>query len=508
MAKRKTKSTRATSARKAAAPKRRKPTKRQRTPSAASAGQKSGRTGKPRTAKKTTTKSHARRAKSVAPKGPVAPVSGASLDKLIKRLRDELTRDQRAAWLVDVSAALLIPLNQSGAELFDRNETQPDNIELETAMPALATLRKRDAEHAQTGTRAQRQFDETLEFWTNTGARTLACHVTRHRVRGRTLFLIQSQTEPARLKDASANPTSEGANDEQPRDDAAILREIARRIRAGTAGDVELSDEPGELPMPNPTLTPNNDQDQTTDSPDGVDTSQEQRAKLAHELRTPLSAIVAAAEVLKDERLGVLDNFHYRGYARDIYQSARHALELIERGLNLDVAHEHRAATAPPPLPTDRADLNHLVRSALAAVKHQAKTAEIDIKFEPAERDTWIQLDATAITQVVLNLLTNAIKFTPKGGHVVVEVCANIGEDVYVEVRDTGPGMSKAEIDQHLRGQSDQPLQQRPGGGLGIGLPLSRQLAEDNGATLHIDSVPGRGTTARLAFPLRQLMAV
>lgn len=108
--------------------------------------------------------------------------------------------------------------------------------------------------------------------------------------------------------------------------------------------------------------------------------------------------------------------------------------------------------------------------------------------------------------QILLNLLTNAVKFTGNGGRVEAQVYANVGEDIRIEVRDTGRGMTQAEIKNNLSGKL-QPLP-RQGGGLGLGLALSQQLAQSSGAALTLDSTPGAGTTAAVIFPLRRLVAV
>lgn len=435
------------------------------------------------------------------------PRTSNGLAPLLSRLRAELGPDHQPAWLVDAAAASLIPINDAGACLFDVNANEMRAVALDQSMPALATLRKLDGKRTDK-TAGRRSFEELL-FWTPTGVHTHDCQITAHTVKGRTFFLVQSKQnvkpEQRHRKDQSIQGTAEPPKS-PPRDDAAILREIARRIRAGTNSQPVIDDIPGELPTPQyapPSFDPikvGASADRTKDAL----LDRDQRAKLAHELRTPISAIIAASEIIKDERLGSLDNFHYRDYARDIHQSARHALELIEQGLKTIAD-----STPEPPSPrADRADLNHLVRSAVATIKHLAQKKNISVAFVPGERDACLEMDPTAVTQIVLNLLTNAVKFTESGGSVTAQVFSNLGEDIFVEVRDTGCGMSRSEIDHHLHARSRLTPQARPGGGSGIGLPLSRKLANENGASLELESTPGHGTTARLAFPLRRLVAV
>ena len=421
------------------------------------------------------------------------------LAPLLKRLRAELGPDHSPAWIIDAAAASLMPLNGPGSAVFDLKPDTDDTVALDTTMPALTKLRKLANKPSKTNTK--RKTKSALLFWTPTGTRSLDCQITRHEVKGRTLFLVKEAQEKSSDKPVVKKSAEPPAPKPEPlRDDAAILREIARRIRAGTKTQPVIDDVPGELPEPTPKPNGNDSVASDNSEMDG-----QLRAKLAHELRTPISAIVAASEIIKDERLGSLDNFHYRDYARDIHQSARHALELIEQGLK-SVAEQQTVPLDPPR--SDRADLNHIVRSAVATVKHLAQAQKLSLAFVPAERDAWLQLDPTAVTQVVLNLLTNAVKFTEAGGTVTAQVVSRVGEDVFVEVRDTGCGMSQSEITRHLaRTNSDAP-KPRDGGGFGIGLALSHQLAEANGATLEFDSKPGHGTSARLMFPLRRLVAV
>ncbi len=436
------------------------------------------------------------------------------LAPLLSRLRAELGPDHQPAWLVDAAVATLIPINSAGGELFDQDSDQISAVALDQGMPALATLRKLAEKVG--STKAPRRHQKVLLFWTPNGALSRTCQITAHTVKGRMLFLVQSQdgiaTDTDARNETPRTPVVE-TKPSPPRDDAAILREIAQRIRAGTSSQPAIDDVPGELPNPSPDdtspkapaheLTTSTNHTESTDGALNLDPHQ--RAKLAHELRTPISAIIAASEIIKDERLGSLDNFHYRDYARDIHQSARHALELIEQGLK---TFSTAGDSASPVQKADTADLNDIVRNAIATIKHLAQKKNVSIAYVASERDACLQLDPTSVTQIVLNLLTNAVKFTDSGGAVTAQVFSSLGEDIRVEVRDTGCGMSQSEIARHLEARSECAPRARAGGGYGIGLALSRKLADDNGASLEIESAPGEGTTARLVFPLRRLVAV
>lgn len=202
-------------------------------------------------------------------------------------------------------------------------------------------------------------------------------------------------------------------------------------------------------------------------------------AKLAHELKTPLSAIAAAAEIMRDERLGPLGSERYRGYAGDIYDSARHALGVIDR--LLAAARGDNTATE---LSFAQLDLNELTRGVVSTMRPLAAEAGLELDCVLAERLPHVVADRTSVRQMLLNLLTNAIKFTGRGGRVQVSTRYTLDGPVAIEVRDNGPGLDSE------------------GGpkGLGIGLPLVEAMAGANGASMASESRPGEGTAVRITF--------
>lgn len=425
----------------------------------------------------------------------------AFLDTDLQTITACVTSDDGAAWLVDPKAATLSPLNSAGAEAFNLEQDAARSIMLDSAMPALKSLQKLAS--SKKSVKANRTLTQPLLLWTPDGARRHHCRITAHTVQKRTLFVIQQIAKP---QDRGGDAKVDRAVDTPVlRDDAAILREIARRIRAGTGADETIDDVPGELPEP----TGDNSRP-APDNPNSIRSLEQsaphQRAKLAHELRAPIAAIAAAAEVLKDEQFGSLDNFQYRDYARDIYQSAQHALKVIENGLS--------SSLMPSPDNAERneretnADLNALVSNAVTMVQHLASAKHVTVSFQKSARDVWLTVDATEVTQIVVNFLTNAVKFSSDGATISVEILSNLGEDIIVEVRDTGTGMSASDQDRFNRSNTHRDPERRAGGGYGLGLSLAHALAEANGASIEIDSAPGRGTCARLVFPLRQMMAV
>lgn len=225
-------------------------------------------------------------------------------------------------------------------------------------------------------------------------------------------------------------------------------------------------------------------------------------ARLAHELKTPLSAIAAASEIMRDERFGPIGDARYRGYASDIHNSARHALELVSRMLA-----RRTPGADEPELAFVEIDLAKLIADVVSALRPLAEPAHQSLAATLPPRLPHVIADATSLRQILINLLTNALKFTPAGGAIEVTTRHTPASALEIEVRDQGGGMAAPEL-AHARGESDAPTEPHPHRGLGIGLPLARALATANGATLTIASRIGEGTTATLAFPASRVVPI
>lgn len=230
--------------------------------------------------------------------------------------------------------------------------------------------------------------------------------------------------------------------------------------------------------------------------------------RMAHELKTPVSAIVSAAEIMKDERLGPIGDERYLRYAHDIHESARHALAVIERMLG-----GRQLESGDTELSFTDLDLNALASTLLSGLETMARDAGLALDSALARRLPRVVADATSVRQIVLNLITNALKFTPRGGRVVLATAIDEERRLTLTVSDSGPGMSESEIARALgTGEPDETAETsampRKGGGLGIGLPLARKLAGANGATLQITCPLGGGTQVTLAFPTSRQVPV
>lgn len=216
-------------------------------------------------------------------------------------------------------------------------------------------------------------------------------------------------------------------------------------------------------------------------------------AKLAHELRTPLGAAIVLSEVLAQEHFGPLNNPRYREYARHILDSARHALGVIDRmgapaGAGEAKARESRFRDLDPAA---------IVESCVTIIRPLAARAglALDVTF-PASLPRIIA-DEVSLRQMLLNLLTNAVKFARRGDRVTLAVTYEADAGLTFAVEDTGPGLDATRMD---------PTQGGAERGLGLGLPLTRELAEVNGAALAIESMPGVGTRASILFGKARLV--
>jgi PAS domain S-box-containing protein len=225
-------------------------------------------------------------------------------------------------------------------------------------------------------------------------------------------------------------------------------------------------------------------------------------AKISHEIRTPLNTVLGFSEVMMEEQFGSLGNERYREYVRDIHAAGGHLVSLINDLLDLS-----KIEAGKLDLTFASVNLNGLVQQCVALMQPQANRERIIIRNSLAPNLPTLVADARSIRQIVLNLLSNSIKFTSAGGQVIVSTAA--GErGAVLRVRDTGMGMSEKEIEAALEPFRQLATSTRWGsGGTGLGLPLTKALAEANGGTFSIKSARNAGTLVEIAFPPARVAA-
>lgn len=408
------------------------------------------------------------------------PSTGAGPEKALAGCADP-------AWIIDPAKGRVLAANAAGAA---RLGLRPDAASgtLDAAMPGLVRLRAMLREPLNGGRR------EPLIFWTAYGAESLVCDVAAVPEAMQTtdpspLVLVSiasgAPKRSAPAVTAQASPAVLPPPITPSADDAATMTKIASAIRNGFAAG-----------RGRPPVAPDGDEAEAPDSPPPALDHSAQVSKLAHELRTPLSAIAAAAEIMKDQRFGTIDNERYRSYTSDIHDNARHALALINRLLGGDPEEQPESGRQSAEL-----DLNTLAESSVSAMRPLAEEAGIELRHECHSQLPRVRADATTVKQVLFNLLSNAIKFTPRGGDVRIVTGLGFDRSVFVAVQDTGVGMSNEAIDAALNAEVPVNPQRKEAGGHGIGLPLARSLAEANGARLEIDSALNEGTAVALVFP-------
>lgn len=220
-------------------------------------------------------------------------------------------------------------------------------------------------------------------------------------------------------------------------------------------------------------------------------------ANMSHELRTPLNAIIGFSEVIADEVFGPVGSDRYSSYAKDINVSGQHLLRLINDVL--DLSKIEAGAFTISEANFDLAPAMHTVQRLTA---ERAVKKKIVMNWETQPHVSTLRSDERLLQQILINLVTNAIKFTPEGGRIDIGVQLTNDRKIAIRVADTGIGMSAEQVAIALKpfGQIPQQMTAR-NEGTGLGLPLCQRFAEMLGGHLTIESRPGHGTTASVILP-------
>ena len=225
-------------------------------------------------------------------------------------------------------------------------------------------------------------------------------------------------------------------------------------------------------------------------------------ATMSHELRTPLNAILGFSEIMRDEAFGAHANPTYKEYARDIHNSGKHLLTLIDEILDISriEAGRYELHDASVSL-TDIADDCHR----LMRVRAENKGLEIRQAFEDNLPNVWA--DERALRQICLNLLSNAIKFTPPKGTITLTTARTEDGGIALTIKDTGPGIPGDEIPRVLSSFGQGSLAHETAeGGTGLGLPITKGLIELHGGSFELNSELRCGTEVTITLPPARVM--
>jgi len=219
-------------------------------------------------------------------------------------------------------------------------------------------------------------------------------------------------------------------------------------------------------------------------------------ANMSHELRTPLNAILGFSEMIEHQMLGPIDA-KYAAYAHDIHRSGEHLLELVNDVLDLAKLEAGKLE-----LRESEFSLPALIEECFVYVRGRAEAGRVRLAHEAGATAAMLRADARAVKQVLLNFLSNAIKFTPEGGSVTTRTFVDADGGLCLSVSDTGIGMTAKEMEVALApfGQVDSMIA-RKHKGTGLGLPICKSLMELHGGELLMTSEPNVGTTLIARFP-------
>ncbi len=221
-------------------------------------------------------------------------------------------------------------------------------------------------------------------------------------------------------------------------------------------------------------------------------------ANMSHELRTPLNAVIGFSEIMSQEMFGALGSPKYSEYALDIGRSGQFLLDVINDILDMSKIEAGRVE-----LELSTVDLGSMLEEVLRLVGPRAAESGIELKQDASKTAEFVA-DRRALKQVFINLISNAVKFTPEGGTVTIK-SRNIDKNISVQIIDTGIGIPQRDIEKLGR-----PFEQvenqftKSKGGSGLGLAISKSLVDLHGGSLTITSKEGVGTTVTVTIPIGQ----
>ncbi|MDA0305011.1 MAG: PAS domain S-box protein [Proteobacteria bacterium] len=226
-------------------------------------------------------------------------------------------------------------------------------------------------------------------------------------------------------------------------------------------------------------------------------------ATMSHELRTPLNSIIGFSDTIKAQIFGALGSPKYLEYACDINASGTHLLDVIT-----DILDISKIEAGETQITEEDVELISLVESGIKMLQERAENDGITLSRIFPNDCPLLRADARYIKQIIINLVSNAVKFTERGGAVSLEITLDDNNAVLLTVTDTGVGIDEANIDKVLEPFSQVgDIYSRSFEGTGLGLPLAKSLTELHGGTLEINSQPGKGTVVMVRFPPERTIA-
>lgn len=309
---------------------------------------------------------------------------------------------------------------------------------------------------------------------------------------------------------AVAIPTSQTSEPEAQAEQEAQAEPLAVAVAPAVAEPAPAESAP-EVAQPAPSPAVTKDRTDEADTAAAVAAALRERtreaaarqldflAKVSHEVRTPLNSIIGFAELMLHERFGPIGNTRYKGYAEDIHQSGLYALSLLNDLLDISKIEAGKFE-----LDFTSVDVAEVVEACVASLQPLAKRTRIVLRTSFADDLPLVLADPRRLRQVLLNLLTNAIKFTREGGQVIVSGTM-VGNELRLRVRDSGVGMSENDIAYAMQPFHQLDTSPRHQSGTGLGLPLTKALTDAIRARLELTSEPGVGTSADVIFPKERL---
>ena len=227
-------------------------------------------------------------------------------------------------------------------------------------------------------------------------------------------------------------------------------------------------------------------------------------ARVSHEIRTPLNAIIGFAELMATERFGPVGHPRYVEYSNDIGRSGRHVLDIVNDLLDIS-----KIEAGQMDVDFKAVALNDTIAEAVSIVQPQANNQRVIIRTALSQSVPQIVADLRSIKQIMLNVLSNAIKFTPSGGQIVVSTAYEANGSVVLRIRDTGIGMTRTELEHAMKPfrQVSASSNRVRGDGTGLGLPLTKAMVDANRANFSITSAPNEGTLVEISFPSQRVLA-